>query len=102
MTWTDLIEYGPGWAACILIPLSWHCQRKWAAEDQAPKTRHTDTPHVDPADRCRAEYHQPNWPSGHCDRPAGHPDNHRDQTISAYYQWRDDHAVYPTEPTTED
>lgn len=60
------------------------------------------TPHVDATDQCRAEYHQPNWPSGHCDRPAGHPDNHRDQTISASYQWRDDHAVYPAEPTTED
>lgn len=43
MTWTDLIEYGPGWAACILIPLSWRYQRKWAAEEQANDARYADT-----------------------------------------------------------
>jgi hypothetical protein len=38
VTWTDLIEYGPGWAACILMPMSWYYQRKWAAE-----ARYADT-----------------------------------------------------------
>lgn len=42
MTWTDLIEYGPGWAACILIPLSEYVQWKWAAEDRAASARRAD------------------------------------------------------------
>lgn len=42
MTWTDVIEYGPGWAACLLLPLSWYYQAKWAREEQADRERRTN------------------------------------------------------------
>jgi hypothetical protein len=42
VTWIDLLEYGPGWAACILMPLSWYYQAKWAREERhRPRARTT-------------------------------------------------------------
>jgi hypothetical protein len=28
MTWTDVLLYGPGWAACALLPVLWYLNRK--------------------------------------------------------------------------
>lgn len=77
-----------------------------AADAQLPAGQHCSDAgcmcgHREPREQCRAEYHQVNWPSGHCDRLAGHPGNHRDQTISAHYQWHDDRAFYPIDITPE-
>ncbi|NUP15365.1 MAG: hypothetical protein HOZ81_04525 [Streptomyces sp.] len=29
MTWRDVLLYGPGWAACALIPLYWWLDRRF-------------------------------------------------------------------------
>lgn len=76
-----------------------------AADAQLPRDQHCDDPGCTcghRVERCRAEYHQANWPSGHCDRRSGHSGNHRDQTISPSYQWHDDRATYSTITATED
>jgi hypothetical protein len=35
MTWRDLIMYGPGWAACALIPVNWWLDHRFRRQYQS-------------------------------------------------------------------
>lgn len=55
----------------------------------------------DVTERCRAEFHEPNRPDGHCDLPAGHTEHHRDRSLPGDLHWTDDVAIYPTDTTKD-
>lgn len=64
---------------------------------------HTDvTPHLtDPADQCRAEYHEANTQSGRCDLPTGHDEPHCDRSVPGVLVWMERVAMYPTDTTRD-
>jgi hypothetical protein len=35
---TEWLMAAPGWAACVLIPVKWWLERKWAREDQEKRS----------------------------------------------------------------